>query len=223
MTKRLIPARFDLYALGTRQSPVRLISRELTYWSNLDETIIGAVTLDLIDDDFGWVLLVRDRIGRFRAAEVDCSLPTARRAEAALRIAMAQAETERNLQQLGIQGDEPNAAFDLLTVSPEVDERQLHPYFKELAFRAGRAPARAVVREIGPWLAPRDPHFIREFQCTQFDQRLWELYIWAAFRELGFDVKQLESPDFLIAAPGIAFTIEANRRPINHGSACGTS
>jgi hypothetical protein len=65
------------------------------------------------------------------------------------------------------------------------------------------------VKEIGPWLAPSDPHFVHEFQFAQFDQRLWELYLWAAFRELGFDVTQLESPDFNCRAPGIEFTVEA--------------
>jgi hypothetical protein len=27
----------------------------------------------------------------------------------------------------------------------------------------------AVFKEIGPWLAPSDPHFVQEFQFTQFD------------------------------------------------------
>jgi hypothetical protein len=97
----------------------------------------------------------------------------------------------------------------LLRIPPEADPAQLHPYFRELAERPGREPARAVVREIGPWLAPSDPHFVQEFQFKQFDQRLWELYLWAAFRELGFDVTQLESPDFMCRAPGIEFAVEA--------------
>ena len=73
----------------------------------------------------------------------------------------------------------------------------------------GREPARAAIREIGPWLAPSDPNFVRQFQFDQFDQRLWELYLWAAFRELGFDVVQSEAPDFQCSGPGIAFTVEA--------------
>ena len=35
------------------------------------------------------------------------------------------------------------------------------------------------------------------------------MYLWATFRELGFDVTQPEAPDFLCRAPGIAFTVEA--------------
>ena len=48
-----------------------------------------------------------------------------------------------------------------------------------------------------------------EFQLKNFDQRLWELYLWAAFRELGFDIEQPEAPDFLCTAPGIEFSVEA--------------
>jgi hypothetical protein len=69
--------------------------------------------------------------------------------------------------------------------------------------RPGRGEGnRAVAR-------PGRPHFVQEFRFNQFDQRLWERYLWAAFRKLGFDLKQLESPDFICSAPGIAFTVEA--------------
>ena len=35
------------------------------------------------------------------------------------------------------------------------------------------------------------------------------MYLWATFRELGFDVDQPQAPDFLCSAPGISFTVEA--------------
>ena len=91
----------------------------------------------------------------------------------------------------------------------DIDAQKLHRHFKLMIDTPGRAPARAVFQEIGPWLTPSDPHFVHEFQFTQFDQRLWELYLWAAFRELGFDIEQPEAPDFLCRAPGIDFTVEA--------------
>ena len=50
---------------------------------------------------------------------------------------------------------------------------------------------------------------MREFQWHQFDQRLWELYLWATFREGGYDVAHGEAPDFRVSAPGIAFAVEA--------------
>jgi hypothetical protein len=58
-------------------------------------------------------------------------------------------------------------------------------------------------------LTAADPHFVQEFQRHQFDQRLWELYLWAAFREGGYDVAHGTAPDFRVSAPGVAFAVEA--------------
>jgi hypothetical protein len=87
--------------------------------------------------------------------------------------------------------------------------QDLHPHFRVLIETLGRHPSRSVLKEISPWLAPTDPHFVKEFQGKGFDQRLWEMFLWATFRELGFDVSQPEAPDFTCEAPGIAFTVEA--------------
>jgi hypothetical protein len=187
----------------------RVVAEELSWWAAHDEKLIGFVFRDTTDNDYGWIMLARDRVGRFRAVNVEASLRSQDYATVGLRDAIANALANETLAELGSQGDEPNEPFDVLCVPADADPAKLHPYFKELAERPGRAPARAVVKEIGPWLAPSDPHFVQEFQINQFDQRLWELYLWAAFRELGFDVKQLESPDFICSAPGIAFTVEA--------------
>lgn len=208
-TKPLSAARFDLYTIGTRLSLTRLISDELSYWADHAETVLGLVFRDLEDNDFGWSLFARDRAGRFRCVDVKASLRTERIATELLRSRIATAVRSENIAKLGFQGDEPNEPVDLLRVSPDSDPKELHPFFKILLNSPARAPARAVLKEIGPWLAPSDPHFITEFQLKQFDQRLWELYLWAALRELGFDIEQPEAPDFLCGAPGYEFTVEA--------------
>jgi len=209
MAKRLSRERFDLFAIGTRLSPTQLVAEELSYWSDLDENVIGVVFRDRIDDDYGWSLMVRDRLGRFRGVDLNVSVKSERLAEAEIRVKIAEVSRNTNLAELGIQGDETNSAVDLLTVLPGTRPDQLHPYFVELIERPARAPARAVLREIGPWLTATDPHFVKEFQRHQFDQRLWELYLWAAFREGGYDVAHSEAPDFRCSAPGNAFSVEA--------------
>ena len=209
MTVRLSKQRFDLFTIGTRHSFVFEIAEELSYWSDPDENVIGLVFHDRVDDEFGWALMVRDRLGRFRSVLVDSCIPTERRAQASLRLEIAEVSRKADLSELGVQGDETNAPVDLLSVIPGTPPDQLHPYFLQVIEAPGRAPARAVLREIGPWLTATDPHFVREFQRHQFDQRLWELYLWAAFREGGYDVEHSIAPDFLVRAPGIAFTVEA--------------
>jgi hypothetical protein len=202
-------ARFDIYAMGARMSLSRVYSEELSYWSDLREKVLGMVFHDLTDNDFGWVLFARDRVGRFRCVDVKASLADERHATEMIRDRIAAAVEAPKLDELGYQADEPNEPVDLLRVPADADRSKLHPYFKILSEDSGRAPSRAVFREIGPWLAPSDPHFVQEFQFTHFDQRLWELYLWATFRELGFDIKQPEAPDFLCRGPGLEFTVEA--------------
>lgn len=209
LSKQIPLARFNLYALGTRGSKARIISEELSWWANLEESLIGFVFRDPTDDDYGWQILARDRVGRFRSVKLECSLRSEEYANVGLRSAIAITTRIEDIDELGDQADEPNAPTDVLRVPEGTNPEKLHPYFRELYERPGREPARAVVREIGPWLAPADPNFVEEFQFHQFDQRLWELYLWSAFRELGFDIEQLESPDFICSAPGIEFAIEA--------------
>jgi hypothetical protein len=203
------PARFDLYALGTRMSWTRIMSEERSHWSDAEERVLGAVIRDTHDDDYGWILLARDKIGRFRCADLETSLSSERIAIERLRERIARAVEQGDFLVLGDQGDETNYPTDVLAVPADSKPEALHPHFRLLAESPGRHPSRSVFKEIGPWLAPTDPHFVREFQFSQFDQRLWEMYLWATFREMRFDVTQPEAPDFLCKAPGIAFAVEA--------------
>ncbi|KTW12539.1 hypothetical protein [Sphingomonas sanguinis] len=209
LSKPLSRSRFNLLAIGTRRSPAPFLYEEVAYWADREERVIGVIARDRQDDDYYWSLLARDRNGRFRSADFDASLRSAAYATVALRERIAKAVTEDDLDLLGTQGDETNYATDLLAVPPATKTDALHPNFKLLIETPGRAPARAVFRELGPWLAPSDPHFVKEFQTSQFDQRLWELYLWAVFRELGYDVTQPEAPDFHIRSPKGEFTVEA--------------
>jgi hypothetical protein len=201
--------RFNLFAIGTRLSRLYRIFEEVSWWCSPDERIIASCGRDKIDNDYSWAMLVRDAIGRFRAVKVDASYPSLSAAERALWKTMTDTLQTEDLIELGKQGDETNIPIDLLRLPTDVDPLRLHPYFRILLEDSSRAPARAVIREIGPWLTPNDPHLVEEFQHKGFDQRLWEIYLWAALREFAYDVEQLEAPDFLCKSPEMEFTIEA--------------
>ena len=208
-SKPMSAERFNHYALGMRSSFAKLIAQEQSWWADQKEQIIGMVFRDLKDGDFGWLLLSRDRVDRFRAVKMNQSFGSEASATSELRKIIETTIKTADLAELGVQGDEPNVPFDVLRVSPRTDPATLHPHFRALLETPGHAPARAVIKEIGPWLAPSDKHFIEELQKRQFDQRLWELYLWTAFRDLGFDVTQMEAPDFLCHAAGVEFSVEA--------------
>ncbi|HVW73096.1 MAG TPA: hypothetical protein VHC39_05630 [Rhizomicrobium sp.] len=202
-------ARFDLYALGARRAITRYMAEELEFWSDTEERVLGLVFRDTTDNDFGWMLLARDKIGRFRCADLETSIPRFADASDGARERIERVVCDGKFEALGDQEDEPNYSTDVLTVSEGIDPKDLHPFFKVLSESPGRHPARSVFREIAPWLAPADPDFVSEFQRKHFDQRLWEMYLWATLRELNYDVSQPNAPDFVCDGIEARFTLEA--------------
>jgi hypothetical protein len=114
LSRPMRPARFNLFAIGTRRSPTRLMSEECSYWSDAEERVLGLVFRDTQDDDYGWILLARDKIGRFRCADVNASLTTEAYATAVLRERIAVAVESGDFLALGDQKDETNYPVDLM-------------------------------------------------------------------------------------------------------------
>ncbi|GJL60811.1 MAG: hypothetical protein NPIRA03_36680 [Nitrospirales bacterium] len=209
MAIRIKKSKYDLYTLGTRVYSLLLVTEECSWWSDLNENVLGVVTYDVYDQDYSWVVLARDELGCFRAVDLDCSYPSERRAEAMVRTKIEDLSRSVKFQGFVPQYDAQRKPINLLSPIQDISKANLHPYFLHLIEDPGREPARRVIREIAPWLYPADSHFIKEFQCNQFDQRLWEIYLWATFRELGYDVAQHEAPDFECRSPLAHFTVEA--------------
>lgn len=85
-------------------------------------------------------------------------------------------------------------AIDLFT--PLVPEDRLHPAFKGLAHR-GFEPARRILADIAATCNDKDGNFVKDFQTTGFDARLWELYLHAYLLSDGFTLDdQKPVPDY---------------------------
>ncbi|MEM7664128.1 MAG: hypothetical protein AAF292_17955 [Pseudomonadota bacterium] len=186
----------------------RLISTELSWWSDMDGKALGTVVLDHTDRDYGWIILVRDGVGRFCCTELDMSIRSERRATAELRVAMARMVRDPAFTGVVIQGEEPKRPLNLLE-DRGVPVDRLHKNYLVLRDQDARFPARKVIEAISPWMTSSDPHLVKEFQESQFDQRLWEIYLWAMFRDQGYDVSHMEAPDLLVKSPWFNFAVEA--------------
>jgi hypothetical protein len=208
-SKPMNRSRFAILTMGTRMSRTAYMSEEISWWASLDERVLGLVAFDKNDRDYLWMILLRDRIGRFRCANLRTDFKSAQRAESELRIAMSDLIDGGDIEKHGQQGDETNNPIKLFQEAADQDPEKLHPYYKIIRDDPGHEPARLVLSELALWLAPSDPHLVREFQTAGFDQRIWEFYLWAAFKEFSLDVEQLEAPDFWCRGPGIDFTVEA--------------
>lgn len=81
--------RFDALAGYTRLPAIILIIQEAGWFSTVDERLLGLVTWDRIDYDYGWIVLGRDRRGRFRAIDQNVSRPSFNDARDRLQAAIA--------------------------------------------------------------------------------------------------------------------------------------
>jgi hypothetical protein len=209
MARRISRTLFDLLAIGTRRAVARAMTTEVSWWSDLNDQIIGTVFIDAVDRDYAWAMLARDLRGQFRGIDVRSSLPSERIATAQLRIAIEEKCRDPNFSGWEPQGDEAEGRLLDLFEDRGVPDSKLHKYYLELRDRPGRAPARMVFKAISPWLVTSDPHLVKEFQEGQFDQRLWEVYLWATFRDQGFDVEHRVAPDLIMTSPWYSFAVEA--------------
>lgn len=97
--------------------------------------------------------------------------------------------------------------MDLFT--PVVPEERQHPNFRMLTSLELSGPERAVLQDWAEGFRDRDGKFVKEFQTT-YNSSFWELYLFAAFKELGCKADLSHaSPDFVLGSPTGEFIAEA--------------
>jgi hypothetical protein len=139
--KELSRRRFEALAGYTRVPMIVLIVTEIEWHATEDEILLGMVTLDRIDHDFGWVILGRDERLRYRAIDVNASLESADASRAQLFERMK--EHHAKPPEAYHQGDAEGPPTDFFT--PVVPAARLNPFFRVLAEEERYSPARGVI------------------------------------------------------------------------------
>lgn len=185
--------RFNALAGYCRLPQAVLFSEELDWFEHGRERVLGTLIRDREDGDFGGMVLGRDRKGRFRGIG-DCGFhPSRQEAEAALRAQMERLAAAPDEEYH--QGDERGSPLDFF--SPQVPRDRLHPGFVKLAEEEGFSPACGIIEPMMHWYEDPDGNFVEQFQTTGFDARIWELYLVAAFVEMGYRIERIHAvPDF---------------------------
>ena len=203
---RANPYSFEIWAMWSRAVPQFAPTKECSVWTTSDERLLGVVIMDLTDRDYNFIILARDKHGRFRAVDVGETYFTRRMAEVALTKRMPEVHAEGDAA--FEQGDETGKPLDLFT--PLLLRDQLHPLFVTLADGPGFSAARDVISEIANVFEDPDGNFVRDFQSTSFNSRLWELYLYAALVEEGFKLDRSHAqPDFIASTSEQKIAIEA--------------
>ena len=199
--------RYNVYIAWTRSPAMEMVGRELEYFSNDVETVIGVLILDKTDRDFGFVTLGRDEKARFRAIEVQATMPRTDARHALFRSIQKFTESGQTIFPQG-DDDEDKAGVDLFTQQAPNDK--LHKSFKLLSDHGSWLPARTMMSEMMRHFVDVDGNFVEQFQTVAFDSRLWELYLYAGLLDLGlFIKKEHQAPDFMVSAGYRKVFIEA--------------
>jgi hypothetical protein len=196
-----IPEReFNLYALALPQGPNFERYDVVSGWKCDNSRGVGGVLFNHDSGDFG--------IRAFRRRTDHCFVTVANNygfgsedaALAGLAAAMRPGEPEESISP-GSKKRRP-----LLPATAQ----NTSATFKHLTETITHYPALMVVGELYLALPNPDDNFVSDLQTDNFDSRLFELYLLAAFREQGATVYQdHDSPDFFIERAGHHCSIEA--------------
>ena len=210
--KDLIPLSqkyFDIIALFSREPFVKLITKELEYYTD-GSNLIGFICLDLIDNNYSAGILSRDKSMQYRAVKVNVDMQTITEAREWIKKSF----NEDNI----IQHDNHSEFFDLFKNLN--NEKTIHPHYKLLKESDFYSSAKEVIKEISYHYKDIDGNFIDQFQSLNgFDSRIFELYLFCFFREQSFSFKRdFEAPDFIVNKMDKEIAIEAvtiSRKPEN--------
>ena len=198
--------RFDIYMLFTRHPNINFIAKELHYFSNEENTLLGVILFDYNDEDFNYVLNARDENKQFRAFEIKTDFKSKELAIESLMNSMKW-HTAQELKMVD-QGA-PKQGVKLFNTI--VSEDKLHPYFINLKEGKGTLASKNAIIEIANHLDDIDGNFVEQFQSLNgFDARVWELYLFASLIELEFQIlRDFNRPDFIVRKDEVEIAIEA--------------
>jgi hypothetical protein len=204
--KKISPIRFDALAGYARQPYASYMAEEIGWYEHEDERVLGLLVRDRGDNDFSGLIFARDRKLRFRIVDMTGFYTRPRDAEVALRREMERIAAEPDTEY--DQGDEAGVPVDFFT--PVVRPNRLNPDFVRLRDSEGYSAARGIIEPMMRWYEDADGNFVEQFQTTGFDARIWELYLFAAFSEMGYYIDRSNAiPDFICDSPMATFCVEA--------------
>ncbi len=198
--------RFNAIAGYARLPMSQLFGVELAYFEVGGGAVVGMLLTDRSDGDFLGGVFARDERLRYRWSSQTDFFANREDAETALAQAMnaaLQAPPEEHHQ-----GDTTGPTVDFFM--PVRQEAQLNPDFVRLRTEEVFSPAREIVEPMMRWYEDADGNFVEQFQTAGFDQRIWELYLFATLIELGYELDRAEAvPDFCARNLFGEFTLEA--------------
>ncbi len=205
MPTRITKQRFDAFTFGVRGGGEATSWQDVSYWSTHSGEALAALFYVERADAFLGALFLRDDHHRFRPFPPLVPFRTKRAGEASIIEKLTDIEgREAPLNRPEIRG---RPGVDLFTVTHDAP---LNPIFENIRDSEYSKAAKEMLTEIAHWFEDRDGNFAREFQTTGTSARLWELYLFRVFRDLGFDIdRSTSTPDFTLIKNELKLFVEA--------------
>lgn len=204
--QRIALERFNALAQWSMPPAMRADTQLASAWTDADERVAVAVLHLNETREFMCVAFARDEAGRWRAFERSGHLPSARAAEQAI----GRDFGKRLLEKTPTWPDPIKQPPGIDLFAAIADVSRYEDAFILLRDGFTHAAAKRMLEEIGRWFPDLDGHFVREFQTSGFSARMWELYLWTAFRSLDFELDYAFAvPDFALSKGGQRLFVEA--------------
>jgi hypothetical protein len=185
---------------------VKSISKDIEWFSNSGNNILGSILIDITDNDYVAIVLGRDEAGVFRWIDGEVSIGSIDEARSILIEKMvSKSNTGKEEFPQGVITRDKNLIFN-----PIVKEEKMLDDYKTLVDSEFFSSAKELIQEIAYSFEDPDGNYIEQFQSTGFNARLWELYLYALFHEMDFMInREFNAPDYIIEKSGARICIEA--------------
>lgn len=200
--KEMSQARFAALTFATNSS-----YHEIAWFSDMDEHFLATIFIDWTDEDYHYVILARDEAHVFRCIASGESFENAASAISALFIKLdSYIQSPKKIYPQGeAAASKQNDIFGKI-----VDEAKLNKNFIQLRDTERLSAAKELIQEIARSFIEIDGKFFRTFQQDGFDQRTWELYLYAYLHEEGFTFdRKHPSPDYVCIKEPYKICVEA--------------
>lgn len=195
MIVRCSKERFNAFTLWVKEPFAAVMAFELEWFRDEEDIVIGTLFLDY-EATYNYAIMGRDEVGQFRAIGIGADYND--RDQARLHLMAEMTVYVASGERVFPQGDIKRTPLDFFT--PQVAAEKQHPTFKLFQTMKHWQCAQGILSELMKGYTDVDGNFVKDFQSTGFDARLWELYLFAYFKEEKLYIDRSKpAPDFLLS------------------------
>lgn len=183
-----------------------MVASEIAWFANHKESLVFTILLCHQDFDFSVLVFARNSLKKYVCVDT-APAPFSSYDEAVNYISTYLTEIASGRNYISIDSRDKQEKV-IFTVTDKT--KNLSPSFIKLKDSISFHAARGIISEMMHHFYDVDGNFVEQFQTTGFDSRVWELYLFAALKELDFYFDNSHKfPDYVVSKFGVEIGIEA--------------